>query len=135
MTPNEAKDVMLAVFLAHWVGAGMDANRIVWDDLPGSVPDGMAPWARVKIKHLLGTVRAFGDRGALYSNTGILAIQVFTFVGDAKLTAYTLAHHVVTAYRKAKNEGVSFRNAHLKEVGTSGAFEQTNVLTDFSYDD
>lgn len=134
MTPNEAKDVMLSIMLTAWNAFGLTAERIVWDDLPGTVPGGDQPWARVTIKHGDAPTRAFGQGGALYANTGFVTVQVFTAVGGAGVQAYELAFAVVTAYRSARNEGVSFRNARLKEVGSSGAFTQTNVLADFSYD-
>lgn len=126
---------MLSVFKDAWEGADGDITRVRWDDNPGTVPSGEAAWARVTIKHSGGPVRAFGEQRALYSNTGTLWIQIFTPVGGANVTAYALAHKVLIAYRAARNEGVSFRDTRLKEVGVSGAFEQINVLTDFSYDD
>lgn len=135
MTPQDAVDAMSAIAADAWVAAGMNMTRVVWDDLPGTVPNGEQPWARVTIRHDGGPTRAFGESGALYSNTGTLFMQIFTPMGGANMQARELAHAVVTAYRKARNEGVTFRNTRFKEVGSSGAFEQTNVLTDFSYDD
>lgn len=135
MSPSEAKDVMCGIFLDAWSGAGQNTSTVRWDDKAGTVPDAQVAWARVTIKHNDGPVRAFGAGGALYSNTGTLFIQVFTPVGDANQQAYDLAYAVVTAFRRSRNLGVAFRNPHLKEVGVSGAFEQTNVIADFSYDD
>lgn len=134
MNPGAAKDIMLAVFRDAWVDNGQNIDRVVWDDQPYNIPDGSAPWARVTVKHDSGAVRAFGEGQALHSNSGTLFIQVFTPTGNANLSAYNIAYPVVKAYRAAKTD-VWFRNTRLKEVGNSGAFEQTNVLTDFSYDD
>jgi hypothetical protein len=135
MSPSEARDVINGLMLASWVASGQAANRVVWDDLPGATPGGEQPWARVTIRHGEAPTRAFGQGSALYANTGFVTVQVFTPLGNANVSAYNIAFALVKAYRTAKNEGVSFRNARLKEVGSSGAFEQTNVLTDFSYDD
>lgn len=69
-----------------------------------------------------------------YTQTGTLWVQVFAPVGDGMVTAYGLAQAVVNAYRTARGT-VWYRNARMQEVGSSGAFEQINVLTDFTYDD
>lgn len=135
MTPVQARDVMLAVFRDAWVAHGQDVTRVLWPDQPGAAPETGAAWARVAIRHANSPMRAFSEAGALYSNTGTLWIQIFTPVGDANAQAYALAHAVVTAYRRAGNEGVTYREPRFREVGVSGAFEQTNVLADFSYDD
>lgn len=135
MKAEDAVDVMCSVFRDAWSAAGQQLDRVRWDDKPGTVPDDEAPWARVTIRHTGGPTRAFGQGRALYSNIGTLFVQVFTPMGDANQQAYTLGQAVVTAFRNASNEGVSFRDTHLKEVGNSGAFEQINVLTNFSYDD
>lgn len=135
MSPSDARDIMLAVFSQAWTDAEQDLSRVLWDDRGGTVPAGQAAWARVTIKHDNGHARAFGASRALYSNTGTLWIQVFTPEGNANEQAYDLSYALVQAYRNALNAGVTYRNPRLKEVGVSGAFEQTNVLTDFSYDD
>jgi hypothetical protein len=135
MTPTDAVDTMCGVFRDAWVAAGYDLANVRWDDVTGAVTDEQVTWARVTIKHFAGPTRAFGQHRALYSNTGTLYVQIFTPAGGANQEAYDASYAVVSAYRGAINSGVSFRDTRIREVGVSGAFQQTNVLTDFSYDD
>lgn len=134
MTPMQARDAMMAVFMAQWQALGFDPARIVWDDEQGGVPAGEAPWARATLKHGDAPFAGFGDGVAIVDNNGVLIIQLFTTAGANGVDAYTVAHGVVTAFRVAK-VGVWFRNTRLREVGQSGAFTQTNVVSEFTYDD
>ncbi len=133
MTFLDARDEMLAVFLAVWNTTG---HPIVWTDLPGDVPTTEISWARVTVKHAIGKQGSLaGEVGnRMFDRKGTIFIQIFTPVGDGGVTAYQLAQLVVNAYQDARLD-VWFRNTRIKEVGASGAFEQINVLTDFHYDD
>lgn len=134
MTFDEARDIMLAVFKAAWDPTG---NPVFWTDVPGKKPPSERVWARVTIRH------ATGHQGSLkgaagtqrWNRTGTIFVQVFAPVGDGSTAGYTAAQIVVNAYQAARNPDVWFRNVRMNEVGASGAFEQFNVLVDFSYDD
>jgi hypothetical protein len=133
MTADEARDEMLAVFKAAW-DTTTAAGNVTYSDKPANVPN--AAWARVTVRHANG--RQSSLAGAMgpkrYTQTGTLWVQVFAPVGDGMVTAYALAQTVVNAYRTARGT-VWYRNPRMQEVGSSGAFEQINVLTDFTYDD
>lgn len=132
MTRSEAKDAMYALLLAAWTGAGQDAARMQWPGFNDHVPDGDTPWARASCKHYEAPTLGFGDGQARVENTGTLFLQVFTPSGNGEAAADNIAEKIVVAIRAARLD-VWFRNVRAKEVGTSGAFEQTNVITDFSY--
>lgn len=132
MTAQEARDLMFQVFQAVW----NPLYPVAWDDVSSEVPATDTPWARVTLKHATGRQASLsGVTGTQrFRQTGTIHIQIFSPVGQGKSEAYQLAQTVVNAYRDARLD-VWFRNARLNEVGASGAFEQVNVLTDFSYDD
>lgn len=134
MTADQARDEMLAVFKAAW-DATAAASNVGYPDKPFNPPSNAA-WARVSLRHANG--RQSSLAGAMgtkrYTQTGTLWMQVFAPVGDGMVTAYGLAQAVANAYRTARGT-VWYRNTRMQEVGSSGAFEQINVLTDFTYDD
>lgn len=132
MTVDQARDAMLAIFKAYW-DAVLPAVVAVYGDVPA--PTTPSAWARVVVRHATGGQSSLtGGLGTTkYESRGTLWIQVFAPVGDGMVRAYALAEGVVNAYRNAKID-VWFRNVRMNEVGTSGAFEQINVLVDFEYE-
>jgi Bacteriophage related domain of unknown function len=135
MTADEARDEMAAVFKAAWDTTSVPNNAIYPDKAGQTIPAGQA-YAKLFLRHATGPQSSLG--GAMgakrYTQTGTLWVQVFAPVGDGLVTAYALAQTVVNAYRTARGT-VWYRNVRMQEVGTSGAFEQINVLVTFNYDD
>lgn len=133
MTVTEAVDEMKRLFLNSWTAAGYSAANIRWNDVPGSVPTADVVWCRVTVKHAEGNKRVLSAGANTHENTGTFWVQIFAPIGSGDTKGYPAAQAVVNMFRNS-NTDVWFRNARLKEVGTSGAFEQTNVLADFTYD-
>jgi len=134
MTPEDAIDTILDIFKAAWDQTGCP---MVFDDNVANIPPSETAWARATIKHATGDQSSLsGETGARrFTDTGTITVQVFAPVGDGSTECYRKAQLVRNAYRDAKDPHVWFRNARLKEIGASGAFEQINVLVTFSYDD
>lgn len=134
MTFDEARDIILGFFKAAWDPKGFPA---VWTDVPGSAPTSETVWARATIRHATGRQASLSDdQGAKrWSRTGTVYIQVFAPVGDGSKAGYDAAQLVVDAFQAARHPNVWFRDVRMSEAGTSGAFEQLNVLATFSYDD
>lgn len=132
MTPEAARDEILAVFKAAWDTTAYSA-RVAWTDVQGDQPAGSDPWARCVVRHALGRQRSFGTP-KVQTMTGTLWVQVFGPMGEGSQSAYTLARVVAQAYRNARGT-VWYRNIRIREAGASGAFQQINVLVDFTYDD
>lgn len=132
MTPDQARDEMLAVFKAAWDTTGYQA---VYSDVPGRTPQTEEPWARLTIRHATGGQTGFGASAVRkFSQAGTLIVQVFAPVGDGLSKAYELAQLILLAYSTSRTV-VWFRHMRIQEAGTSGAFEQINFLVDFTYDD
>lgn len=135
MSYSEARDAMLKVFMDAWVPLGFPA---VFTDVPGEVPTTQTTWARATLRHADGGQASLTGpiNGCVrWNNEGTIWIQVFAPVGDGSSAAYDAAHVVAVAYQGARDQEVWFRNVRINEVGTRGAFEQINVLIDFTYDD
>lgn len=135
----QARDVIYKVFKDAWdlLGTPPGSYPAIYPDLPGEPPTSETVWARVTIRHADGKQASLaGENGARrWNRVGVLFIQVFAPVGDGLTAAYTAAQAVGDAYQAARGLDVWFRNIRVNEVGASGAFEQVNVLVDFSYDD
>lgn len=132
MTPDQARDEMLAVFKAAWDTTGYVA---VYSDVPGSVPSAEDPWARATIRHSTGGQSGFGGSAVRkFTQAGTLIVQVFAPVGDGLSKAYELAQLLLLAYSQSQGT-VWYRRMRIQEAGNDGAFEQINVLIDFTYDD
>lgn len=133
MTFEEARDEMFATFLNAWKGKGFP---VVWTDVPADVPSSETVWARVVLRH------ANGGQGSLSGDTGVkrwrregtLFVQVFSPIGDGSSAGYNAAQTVVHAFQAAR-DCVWYRNIRMNEIGANGAFEQINVLVDFTYDE
>lgn len=133
MTPNEAKDEILAVFKTSWDDTGYTA---IYTDVPGSVPSEETPWARVTLMHLDGKQSSLsGENGnRRFANSGLLTVQIFTPIGDGGVAGSDLVYTLMQAYSRTRGQ-VWYLNPRMREVGKDGAFEQTNFLVDFNYDD
>lgn len=132
MTSDQARDEILAIFKAAWDTTGYIA---LYPDVGGKPPDDAA-WARVQTRHATGRQSSLtGGLGTKrWTQVGVLTVQVFAPQGDGMKEVYRLAELVLNAYRDAHGS-VWYRNPRMREVGTSGAFEQINVLVDFTYDE
>lgn len=130
MTFNEARDLILAPFQTAWGSEG----PVQWDDVAAAPTDGN--WARATIKHSDGGAESLADESGTkrFERIGTLYVQIFTPVGLGMVTGYDLAQRVVNQYQSTRSN-VWFRRVRMREGAKDGAFRQTTVLVDFSYDD
>lgn len=133
MTPEAARDEMLAVFKAAWDTTGYSAQ---YPDLPGKPPQAEEPWARITVRHELGGQTSLTNAAGAkkFTHVGSLFVQVFVPIGQGGSMGYPLAKLVLDAYRQARG-AVWYRNHRFREVGNDGAFTQFNCIIDFTYDD
>lgn len=133
MTFEEARDEIFAIFKEVWDPTGYTA---VYNDVRSQVPASEIVWARVTLRHATAGAATLGHIGGkrVYNRSGTLFVQVFTPSGDGSTSGLRAAQKVVDAYQRVHGN-VQFANARLNEIGSNGAFEQFNVLVDFSYTD
>ena len=132
MNVDVARDAMYGVFLAAWDVA----YPVAWGDLPATPPATETQWAAVKLLHTGGgQISLSGETGTRrFNRRGIIRISIFVPAGGGQTKAYQLAQQVANAYEDSKLD-VWFRNIRINDKGASGAFQQTDVLADFSYDE
>ncbi len=134
MNTEQARDTILGIFKAAWDPTGYP---VFWTDVPGEKPASETVWARVTIRHATGRQSSLSGAAGTkrFESTGTLFVQVFAPIGDGSAAGYSAALLARDAYRDAQDPDVWFRNVRMNEAGASGAFEQFNVLADFSYDE
>lgn len=136
-TTVQARDLINGNILAAWRVLGFDDANLIWTDIPGKIPASELVWARVTLKHATGTQTTLSGRvgGRQFEQKGTVTIQVFAPVGDGSTAGYSTAQALKTVLENPNVSDIWYRNARLLEIGRSGAFEQINVLADFSYTD
>ena len=135
MTPLEAKDEILAIFKTTWDDTGYTA---VYDDQHGQPPDAKQPWARVTLQHDDNggqTSLSNGVGNRIFTQTGLLTVQVFVPIADGLEQNYELSHRILSAYSPRQGASVWYTRQRLKEAKANGGFSQINVIINFSYDD
>lgn len=132
MTPDQARDEMLAVFKSFWDTTGY---TVAWEDVPSAPPATEQPWARVSVRHGPAAQSTLANNEGVrkYTAVGSLWIQLFTPIGQGGTLGYTLAQSVLTAYRAARGS-VWYRNHRFREVPGNGGFTLINCIIDFTYD-
>ncbi len=132
MTADQANDEILAVFKAAWDTTGLG---VTYTDVPAEKPNSEVGWARVTVIHEDGGQSGFSPTEVKkYTNTGMVATQVFGPKGDGGAEARRLAQLVLVAYSQARGS-VWYRKQHIKDVGSSGSWHQINIIAHFTYDD
>lgn len=145
-TITTARDEMLSAFIDTW-GADPSSSsvQVLYENVPGEPPTEvdpatgkLPPYVRVSVRHFTGGQTTLS--GAVGTRTfrrdGLVTIQIFTPTGDGFVMSDTLVPIAKRAYEgKATASGIWFRNVRNTEVGTSGAWFQTNILADFTYDE
>lgn len=134
MTFQEAVDRILTVFKQAWDPTGYPA---IYTDVGGAPPGHKTVWARAVVRHALGGQASLmgDDNVRRWERTGTVFVQVFAPIGAGSTSAYAAAQVVADAYQSARDPDVWFRNVRINEAGGQGAFQQINVLADFTYDD
>jgi hypothetical protein len=139
----EATDAILTQFKTTWDADSESMGiAVAWPDTKFAVPtsDGSS-WARVTLIHNPGAggqATLSGDTGQRrYRRFGVITVQVFTPFGGGQTDSQALARVAMSAFEGVDlaPSGVIFRNARFTEVGQDGAWLQTNITSDFEYDE
>lgn len=134
LTQAQARDEILEMITDVWP----DGRTLIYDDVPGEIPDTTQMWGRATVRHLDGGASSLS--GALgkqrYTRIGLLVVQIFTPTGKGLSTSDEYVKIVMDAFDGKKSPGgVWFRNGRSQEVGPDGAFYQVNVSYTFEYDE
>jgi hypothetical protein len=141
LTRVQARDEILA--LVKGVTDTITDLLVVWDDTKQVAPDPAAAgdrprtWVRATVQHLVSEQAALAgaDSQRMYTRRGLVTLQLFTPNGDGLVSNDTISTQLQEALQGISSPGgVWFRNARANEVGQTGPWFQSNILTDFEYD-
>jgi len=141
----QARDQMCQLLKDAVAASVYSSVQIIWDDKKDTPPDPndttnaiAATWLRMTIKHSTGGQSSLSGAQATkrWTRTGYIAVQIFTPAGDGMSRADDIISIVLGAFEgKTTSGGVWFREFHPQEVGTSGPWQQTNVIGQFTFDE
>lgn len=143
-TYTEARDDILTLFKNAWEGNLSSASfPIAYQNQPFTPPKTKDSngdpnsWCRITVIHATGQqISLRGPSGQRFQRNGTVFIQIFTPFGIGTTLVDILANIASKAFEgKATPNGVWFRNTRVNEIGQDGDWFQTNVLTDFEYDE
>lgn len=142
---KNARDEITELFNQAWSADPISRDvRVFYDDVPQDLPisdtgtRNPPPWARVTIRHNAGSQSSLAgqDGKRRWERSGVVTVQLFTPYGTGLSLADDLAMIVLGAFEgKATRSHVWFRNARPVEIGQDGAWFQTNVIAEFTYDE
>lgn len=144
-TPTQARDQILGLLKAALDASAYATIKVAWDDVKTKTPTPTVieaaageneSWLRPTITHTGGSQTSLA--GALrtkhWTYNGLLTVQVFTPSGEGSNLSDDIVYTVLNGYQGKSTPGsVWFRNARFREIGTSGAWYQVNVLVEFEY--
>lgn len=150
-TVRQARDEIMARLKAALDASSFSGITVIYDDAEEDVPlddptntppppDAPAgqPWLRAGLRHTDGRNASLGGINGKkrHEMSGLVYVQVFTPAGDGLKKSYDIVQVVLDAFRSggATAGGIQFQRARFREIGKSGAFHQTNCLSDFLYD-
>ena len=134
-TFEQAYEDLCELVRAAWEPTEYTAD---WPNVAGYVPPEDEPWIRVSVRHAFGGQASLANHRSRrrWGREGTLWVQLFTPAGTGLLEAYRHAKIIMDALEGADTEHhVWTRNVRVNEVGKSGAFNQLNILADFTYDE
>lgn len=144
-TLTQARDEVLAVFKAAWdADVASQGVYVQYEGGPASDPpdDTSSPWARVAVRHNpvqpgKVTLGRAPDGRSRYRRSGLVLIQLFTPSGEGLSMADSLATIARRAFEGVSTSpgNVIFRTVSVNEVGENRGWFQTNVTTQFEYDE
>lgn len=142
MSITTLRNEILGLFLNSWNSNVVSQNiKVLYDDTINQKPKNtqpVEPWVRVIVRHTGGGQSALYNFNGVsrYRRNGFFIAQIFTPYGDGLTLSDALVNVILSAFEgKATSSGAWFRQSRVNEVGQDGVWYQTNVLTNFEYDE
>ncbi|ABP63582.1 BcepGomrgp11 [Burkholderia phage BcepGomr] len=127
--------------VADWSKVKGGKPNIAWEGRESArPPDGSAPYVAIFIKHVDGQQASLTDPDMLrrWSRDGLITVQCFGMLsaGQGLEDATYQATIAMRAFEgKQSANGIWFRNARIKEIGSDRGWYQVNMIVEFEYDE
>lgn len=132
MTENEAKEAVLARFVAEWVSGPNPLTPYAFDRETFAEP-ASGPWARLTVKELLSRQKTMGAPGArLYARKIVITIDIFDdpAIGTQRMDGLAKTARELWEGRKfggTNNTSIIVRDVQKLELATDGKWQMTSV--------
>jgi len=131
MSAIEARDIIFGVVKTYCDGKSL---TVEWPDQPFEKPNSTA-YAKASMRHATGRQAALTPVGQkLWESAGVASVTFYCPIASGLVNGYTLAQDMISALRTS-NAAVWFRNVRIRELGSEGGYNLTQVLWDFEYRD
>lgn len=144
LTFTEARDEIHTLFKTAWdAGVETTGQPVLYADSKTQVPttndadSNPDLWAKITVQHNGGGQGTLGGKGGrCFDRFGVVTVQVFTPLGTGLSIGDNVYKIVVDAYEgQTTPGGVWFRNVAVNEIGPEGEWFQTNITSDFEYEE
>lgn len=128
-TINQAKDIVLKRFDAHW---DSDVCPVVYDNEASEGQN--APWARLTIRNTSGGQDTLGKEGnRKFLRTAHVIIQIFTKLQEGTKQSDELAQEARDIFECRSISGLDFGSGEVREIGPDGGWYIVVVDVIFNY--
>jgi hypothetical protein len=135
---TDGRDQIYTAFKTVWGASAYSAVPIFYPDSKHTPPPNTS-WVRITVTHTSNRQATLGNVDGIrrYRVYGIVTIQIFTPFGDGQALADLMAEVAKRAFQGVVTgaDAVSFRNARIMDGRQDGQWWQTNVMTEFDYDE
>lgn len=133
-TWEQVDDELNAAFLAHWIAAGENGDRIAWDldDFDATtVPD----FVLFQLQHNTGSLAGItGGTSQFVRRLGIVSAVVYVRKGVAKTRRQAMTEVVMDFLEQLNVAGMSFEDPGFDDVGLVNGWQQVNCTAQARYD-
>lgn len=134
-----ARDAIMGVFKTAMEASAYPQSvvPVAWPDVKFEPPV-EGPWMRFNMVHTNERQKTLNPVGSRrFRIYGIITVQVFVPYGFGRDLGYLIATVVKTAFRGASagSDAIDFHTTRIIEAGQDGPWSQTNVMSDFVYDE
>jgi hypothetical protein len=135
---TQARDAIYGCLQTAMAASAYASVPIFYPDAVKDHPNGQETFLRAFVDLTTERQRSLGETGnRRFRVYGIVTVQVFTPYGDGQVTADLISGIVKGAFRGVNtgSDAITFRNTRVVDVGRDGTYLQTNVLSEFDYDE
>lgn len=135
-TISEARDMLNARITEAWVGIGLNAGNLVFQDIKrDTLPNQTQVWARVRLKHGQSQQVSLADHlgKTKFERMPVLMVQIFTPRNSGLVENDRVSQGMLDVFEGKHIGGIWFRDASTNEIGIDGSFFNTNIFATVIY--
>jgi hypothetical protein len=133
-----ARDAIYGCLKTAVEASAYSSLPIYYPDVVKASPDGEDEHLRAFVDLTNEDQRTLGSTGnRRFRVYGVVMVQIFTKYGSGQENADLISGVVKRAFRGVNtgSDAITFRNTRVVDVGHSGPYLQTNVISEFDYDE